>query len=318
MLIKYQKRIALVVLFVCVSLAYSRAQDNPAPIFQYEEDSLNVLFTALQQASSDSEKIRLNQYIIYLMEDILYDDRSFNYPLESLKQIGKITSTDKLLCIYTWNLVLADYKFKYFGFVQYFDERKKEYLIYPLTDTSDEIVEPENVTLSNENWLGALYYKIVETKDKRHKYYTLLGWDGNNELTTKKIIDVLHFSQSGKPRFGSNIFYIITVEGRRERKRSQKRIIFEFSSKTNMTLRYDETLKMIVFDHLSPSESHLKGNFRYYGPDWSYDALNFEKGKWQYMVDINPRNPKPKTQKQKWQYSKEEDFFKPKQPKQAQ
>ncbi|MCF8374209.1 MAG: hypothetical protein K9H64_21480 [Bacteroidales bacterium] len=315
MLKKYRNRFILFLSLFVVSFTNGISQDNPEPLFAFEEDSLNEMFAAIKQASSDSEKTRLNKALFSLMEEMIYDERSFTYPFDSVKHLGIITSPDKLLRIYTWNLAFADYTNRYYGFVQYYLKEDEEYRIYPLIDKSDEIEEPERATLTDENWFGALYYDIVETKDKRHKYYTLLGWDGNNELTTKKIIDVLYFTQAGRPRFGTNIFYTLKGEGRRERKYSQKRIIFEYSSKVNMVLRYDDKLNMIVFDHLSPSESHLKGNYQYYGPDWSYDALEFEKGKWQYVVDINPRNPKPKTEKQKWQYSEGEDFFKAKKQK---
>ena len=46
-----------------------------------------------------------------------------------------------------------------------------------------------------------------------------------------------------------------------------------------MMLRYDDKLKMIVFDHLSPSKPSYEGKYQYYGPDFSYDGLIFEKGK---------------------------------------
>ena len=37
--------------------------------------------------------------------------------------------------------------------------------------------------LTNKSWYGALYYKIIHSKKLGSNYYTLLGWDGNNNLT---------------------------------------------------------------------------------------------------------------------------------------
>jgi hypothetical protein len=130
----------------------------------------------------------------------------------------------------------------------------------------------------------------------------LLGWDGNNDLTRKKVIDVLRFGSSGKPAFGANIFKFD--------KKKRKRIFFEYSAKTNMTLTYNEKHDMIVFDHLSPSESSYKGLYQYYGPDFSYDAMYFDKGKWQLVKDVDVRNPRMKLPKGKWHYNRKEDFVK--------
>ena len=47
---------------------------------------------------------------------------------------------------------------------------------------------------------------------------------------------------------------------------------------------------MIVFDHLSPRSDSQKGQFQYYGPDMSFDAFVFEKGKWTYKKDVDARN----------------------------
>ena len=121
--------------------------------------------------------------------------------------------------------------------------KKSKTDIFPLIDKSTEIINPEKQTLNNLQWFGCLYYKIITTKYAGNKYYTLLGWDGNNYLTTKKIIDILYFTRSGRPKFGKSIF----TSSKKQKK--QKRIIFEFSSQTVMSLIYDERYKAIVFDH---------------------------------------------------------------------
>ena len=220
-----------------------------------------------------------------------------------------LKSADELLKIYNWNIIFSDGSYKYYGFIQYLDVKSEEYLIYELVDKSDSIQKPEKYILSNENWYGALYYQIIENEGPRYKFYTLLGWDGNNEWSKKKIIDVLYFNSSLKPRFGSNIFSTIKQGDKRKRAVRQKRIIFEYNSKVNMTLTYNSKMKMIVFDHLSLDDSSSSDDMRYYGPDWSYCGLKFKKGKWHYYDDIDPRNPKPKEKSAKWEYKKSEDIF---------
>ena len=54
-----------------------------------------------------------------------------------------------------------------------------------------------------------------------------------------------------------------------------------------MSLTYDKRLKMIIWDHLSPSKQELAGNYKYYGPDMTFDGLYFEKGVWKYVSDVD-------------------------------
>jgi len=100
---------------------------------------------------------------------------------------------------------------------------------------------------------------------------------------------VLYFSRSGKPKFGKNIFNI--------ENRKLKRIIFEYNNRAVLTLRYDEGLKMIVYEHLSPEKPSQTGKYQFYIPDFSYDGLEFKKGKYIHHPDINVYNKKQKNKK---------------------
>lgn len=280
-----------------------------------EEDNLIILFDSLYYSTNDSIKIEINKEILDIFEYILYIDASFNYPFDSLTRIGKIKSDDGLLRIYNWNIAFNDNTNQYFGYIQYYNKSKNEYLIYPLIDKSDSIDFPEKQSLDNENWYGALYYEIIESKSKYRNYYTLLGWDGYNEHITRKVIEVLYFSMSGKPHFGANIFHMYKDEKLRSRKVKKKRVVFSYSGRVTMMLRYDKKSKMIYFDHLMPRDSYFTGNYQYYGPDMSFDVLYLRKGNWIHEKDIDIRNSKPKTNNKKWKYKPEEDIIKSK-PKQ--
>jgi hypothetical protein len=160
-------------------------------------------------------------------------------------------------------------------------------LLYPLIDKSDEIGDVANQNLSNENWFGATYYQIIDSKSTIGHLYVLLGWDGNTIYTSKKIIESLFFTESGRPKFGKTAFITDRTK--------VKRVIFEYSRMASMMLDYDKNLKMIVMDHLSPSKPMYMGNFQFYGPDLSYDAFKFEDGFWVYYptIDYKPFS-KPK------------------------
>jgi hypothetical protein len=55
-------------------------------------------------------------------------------------------------------------------------------------------------------------------------------------------------------------------------------------------LRYDKKEKMITMDHLAPMEPVFEGDRSYYGPDFSYDALDYQEGKWMLIEDVELRN----------------------------
>lgn len=152
-----------------------------------------------------------------------------------------------------------------------------------MTDHANDIANPENSVLNTGNWYGALYYKILKNKVKNQVYYTLLSLQYLDYVITRKIIDVLLFDQLGNPVFGAPIFQIDH--------KIKKRIVFEYSAKVSMNLKYDETLKMIVFDHLAPSESKYKGKYEYYAPDLTFDGFKFQKDRWIYKPNLDIRRP---------------------------
>lgn len=245
------------------------------------EDSLQYYFTLLASERDDNNKIEINDQIIKYFKKALRNESSFTYPFDSLKNIGIIKSEDEKLRIITWNLPYNDRTHKYFGFIQY-KKSKKAYIFYELNDDSDNIKKPDLVILNDKNWYGALYYKIITNKNKGKVYYTLLGADLNNLLTKKKIIEILYFDKNDFPVFGNKVFKNKSIP--------ISRVIFEFNAQTNMTLTYDEEKEMIIYDHLSPSRPSLEGQFEFYGPDFSYDGLKFERGIWNAYFDIDVRD----------------------------
>lgn len=156
-------------------------------------------------------------------------------------------------------------------------------MVYRLVDRSGEIENPESSVLDPSHWWGALYYDIIQIRSKGRKLYTLIGFDPNDRYSNKKILDILSSGRDLDPSFGEPLF--VTDEG------IWYRLIFEFSPDIVMRLRYEPDLKMIILDHLSPIQPVLEGNYRFYAPDGSYDGFRFRKGIWQYLPDIDVRNP---------------------------
>lgn len=246
------------------------------------ENNILQLFEFVSNSKNDDEKDLINNDIAEQFEIALKNPASFNYPFDSLKSIGKITSSDQRLRIYTWNIPYNNGMHKYLGFLQYIPEKCKTPIVFKLTDKSEDLPDPGKQTLNTDNWFGALYYDAIVIKTNDTRYYTLLGFDFNDLFSSKKIIEILYFNESNEPVFGKPIFEID--------KKLFNRIIFEYSAHAGMSLKYNKESDMIIFDHLSPSKPSLTGNYKFYGPDMSYDGLKFENGRWILKKDIDIRN----------------------------
>jgi len=277
---------------------------------QFEE--LNLLETQLQKEfdrlvklQKDDEKRQTNEQISKLFRQVLSLKDAFDYPFDSLKWVGKLSSEDQKLRLYTWNLSFQNGAFQYFGFIHY-RTNETEYKIIELHDKSSEIEKAEFKQLDATNWFGALYYNIIEQETDSQTFYTLLGWDGNNNFSNKKIIEVLTFTTNNEPQFGAAVFDTHTTQ-------AYYRIIFEYSKRAQMYLRFDPVVKMLVFDHLSPVKPQYRGQFQFYGPDFSFDAFLFENEKWVFRSNINVKNPKQKNKfnNKNWRNKEQKSIYSP-------
>lgn len=291
---------------------YTQAQNKE---FHQVEDSLKKLLHLVHTGETDQEKFANNELLLQLLGKTLEEERSFKYPFDSLKNMARLYAPDESFRIFNWNLPLENGTHEYFGFLQVKGNRDYGYRVYKLSDHSADIESPENMLLTYDRWFGALYYKIVQTRYKDKNYYTLLAWDGNTLMSTKKLIDVLSFKSNGKPQFGAPIFK------KYPEKDKIVRVVFEYSSRATMVLRYEsqylhviaqskdkkgsqEKVKlepMIIFDNLVPMDSRLSANsadltgqYQFYVPETNILNGFIEKdGRWYFTKDIDARNPEP-------------------------
>jgi hypothetical protein len=271
------------------------AQKPVATNFSAKEAEMKVLGDKILKSPTQGDKMEANEAFINILEEVLSDVSSYQYPFDSLLTIARLTAPDNSFRIFNWHLAKEDGTFEFYGYVQpniqakgKRQQKKFKKPFYRLQNEKESKTAIENKVLTANEWFGAHYYKIVQMKDKN---YVLLGWDGNNPYSNKKLIDVLTFSNVGEPKFGAAIFKM-------ENNKFQKRVIFEYAKDASMSLRFNDG-NMIIFDHLVPPNPNLKGSYSSYGPDFSYDAFEFAKGTWNYMPDIDARNNKSNADK-KW------------------
>ncbi|MFP4621859.1 MAG: hypothetical protein ACLFM7_11160 [Bacteroidales bacterium] len=281
----YPKKIRILALLVfgfSLFMSVLHAQDSTREVsdMKQAEQDLKNKFTSLSSAESDSKREALNKKIKEKFRDILDYEDSFSYPFDSLSNAGVLKSPDGKVKIYNWNIPYEAGYHVYHCFLQF---RTSDTLMnFELKDRSGQIEKPEQEVLDKDNWFGALYYQIIPRKVRNGKtYYTLLGYDPNDYMTNRKLVDVLSFDEDNQPVFGAEIF--------RNQREISRRIIFEYAEFASMTLQYSEDKDMIVYDHLSPSKPEYEGQYEFYGPDFSYDGLRFENGVWNTYFDLDLR-----------------------------
>lgn len=238
---------------------------------QVKLDSLGKYGDKMLHGLTEQERTHAQDIFSNMLDSIIGNRASFSLSFSKIKSLSVQEAPDNTFRIFTWNTRTDEGGYKYYGRLQFPAGRKNEYQVIKLDDQSEEINSPETKKLGPAEWYGAVYYQIIHKKYKKKDYYTLLGWDGNDKITTKKLIDVLVLDKSGDITFGAPIF---------EYGKIRHRIFFEYGKKVTMALNYEKKDDLIVFDHLSPTESSLKGQYAFYGPDFSYEALRFKKGRW--------------------------------------
>lgn len=273
--------IRIIVVLLLFSLG-SKAQVEKAAL----TDSAQVWFKSFL-GDNDSLKIRNAETLENQLAQFYSDPSNFSVSFDTLNYLGQLTSEDDQLRIITFNIPYQDETFRYYCLFVEKMEKEKAVKVHRLVDNGQPWVGLENKTISQNEWYGALYYRIITRKYKGETFYTLIGWDGNTRISNLKMVDVVQFD-SGVPLFGAPMF--IQKDEKTEQDIVQRRLIFEYAEDANMALNFQENENLIVMDHLAPENPKLEGQFQFYGPDFSYDALKFKKGKWHLIRDHGANN----------------------------
>jgi hypothetical protein len=260
------------------------AQTDGSEKIGSDEQRLSALLNDLRSATANTAFNEKNDLFIDELATALKESAAFDHPFTNLTTLGKVHSQDKQVRLITWNVELADFSQRYYGFVLKKDTRKDIHNVIELVQYPQGIYPKYNYeTLNADSWNGCLYYQIIDIKKGNKTHYTLMGYDAHSDRSTIKLLDVLYFN--GKvPKFGKPIF--ATDKG------YTSRVYFEHSAKATMSLKYDNSREMIIFDHLSPEAPNLAEFRDYYVPDMTYDAYTFDGNKWQLKEDIVALNKK--------------------------
>lgn len=290
MLFRFYFTVSLVILSF---LGHAQKKDTVYKPINSLVSDIKELQKKVFESKKETDRFEANKTFIKSWEELLRNPSSLEYNFDSIKGVSALQPKDKSFRIITWNVFKNDGQQAYFGFIQANNKKvikkglfKKEYTyeyeVFQLIDKSATVTSPESFVGDPKKWYGMLYYDLIECDG----YYTLLGWDGNDNLIQKKFIDVLYFRPDGTPVFGKDVFKIP--------KKSPKRIMFQYSAEVSMSLKYNAKRGQIIYSHLSPKDETgtLEGQYQYYGPDGSFDAMELKKDRWVQEDDIDIRNEK--------------------------
>jgi hypothetical protein len=156
--------------------------------------------------------------------------------------------------------------------------------LIPLHDVSMFTKKPEDSVRGANNWIGAIYYKIIQKNVNRKNIYTLLGFDDFTINSNKKWMDVLTFNEEGQPVFGGP-YFSFRNDSAKVSKKPVYRFYLEYKKEATTTFNYDSSMNMIIYDHLI-SESEEPNRKETYVPDGDYEGFTWQEGQWLHVPKV--------------------------------
>lgn len=251
------------------------------------DDMLNLvgLGELIMYSETAEQRDSANAAFFLLLKDIVADaEDPFSKDFSEVKNLSVMDSDDGNLRVFTWLVPGVPGSETFHGLMMQ-RKKKKDFKLIPLNDRADSLQNPEYRPLSASQWYGALYYQIFTVTDKKDTYHMLMGYRPIDENVQQKIIDVIHIDAYGMLQFGAKIFETPKLMDRVYH-RPPYRLFLNYSAKVAASFRFRKQENKIVLDHLSPPDGTPVGQWQFYGPDFSYDGLAFENGKWVLKEDI--------------------------------
>jgi hypothetical protein len=247
------------------------------------QDSLMRFANNIVNAQEANDRFRADSIFIRMLVRTLKTPNSFYYPFDSLASISKLYAPDSSFRIFTWQVKKDEFVYLQRGAIQKRTADGSLKLI-PLHDVSMFTPKPLDSVRTATNWIGAIYYRIIEKKFQGKEIYTLLGFDSYNISSNKKWMEVLTFNEEGQPLFGGP-YFSFKNDSVKVSKKIPVRFNIEYKKEAGTTFNYDSTLDMIIFDHLI-SESNEPTRKDSYVPDGDYEGFTWQNGQWLHVVKV--------------------------------
>jgi hypothetical protein len=247
--------------------------------------------------TSQESRLKGTRDFVKLLVEALKVENSFQYKFDSLPYLATVMPEDSNFRIFTFQVMLKDYTCRHYGAIQL---NRKNIKLIPLKDFSDTFPITPQHTLSNKNWLGAVYYRILKKQVGDKPVYFLFGFDQNDLLSDKKYIEPMWIEKDSIARFGMPIFEktyyerapILPNKGGENSSRPIPpvkktkllyRYVLEYRKNAGVSIKYDKTKDLILHDHILPLDGKNYDIGFIKVPDGTLEGLQWTKNKWQWI-----------------------------------
>ncbi|MEO7530894.1 MAG: hypothetical protein ABIS69_05765 [Sediminibacterium sp.] len=284
------KRICVLATTFLLALSVNAQKRIPASVqaLMQMEENMKQYADAIINASEASDRAIADSIFTKALVQALKLPNSFSYPFDSLKAISHLYAPDSSFRIFTWQVMKDFTYYRQKGAIQ-FHTKDGSLKLIPLYDASPFTDHPVDSVRTNQQWIGAVYYNIVQKTFNNKNYYTLIGYDENDARSTKKWIEVLTFDDNSRPVFGGRYFNYPNEEGKPPQ--PAYRFYMEFKKDANAKLNYDAELDMITFAKLT-SEIGEPTSHHTYIPTGSFEGFKWANGKWVFVPVVKEVDPR--------------------------
>lgn len=230
---------------------------------------INFYADMVVNAEKSEHRQRAQVLLSEHFDQFLQTDGSFQFPLDSIPWLYVLHGDGFRLV--SWQLCNSPESYTYHAFLQWSDRH-----VY-FKDSRPFINGSAYTTFTPSAWYGAVYYDMRAFEKDKQMYYLLLGYNAENSLLNTKVVDVLDLS-GPEPKLGVPVF-----TGGEE---TQTRVLVSYADIAPARVHYDESLKGVVIDHVSPVPGIGPGGETLPVPDGSLDAWVLKKGDWAYEAEV--------------------------------
>lgn len=291
-----------VLYFLFIAASFSSFSQNwsadQLKILRTQNDTLGHYSKEMIFNNEASTRFHADSVFVKNLVQALRVPYSFYYPFDSIKTVSILYPADSSFRIFTWQIQRDESYYRQFGAIQ-INTKDGSLKLYPLHDMSDYTASLTDSIRHADSWIGAIYYKVIQNTFKGKKYYTFLGFDDNDFMSTRKWIEVMTFDDTNTPVFGGRYFEY--KEDSLKPAQPAYRFLLEYKKDARARLTFDAELNMIIFDHLISETGDQQKRFTLI-PDGDYEGFKWKDGKWihvekvfetQHLQDGQAPIPKP-------------------------
>jgi hypothetical protein len=239
------------------------------------DDSLGEYGGKILDEVLPANRLKADSMFTRILVRALRVPNSYYFSFDSMQTAPVVYPEDSSFRIISWHYTLDDADFHQRGVLQV-NTPDGSLKMFPLYDASDYTDNPEDSVRTPQNWIGAVYYRIIQKPFNGQHVYTLLGYDEHNDKTTRKWMEILSFNKNGEPRFGGQF---VANGDSSANPVYHSRFMIEFKKQSSAKLNYDPEEDLIIMDHLVSENNHPE-NKATLVPGGDYEAFKWTNGRW--------------------------------------